>query len=188
MFSLQGMYDWSINQCVAPRVGYNQFYRNQITVDGITYYDCSSFTFFAVWLGGGYDVGQLGFPNDLNLYHTRQANAWVVSSSERYLPLIGFTCYQMSEAYPEPGDIMIKIATHTEICYSREPFVTMGARNSHLDLADQVAVHSSDMGYWDRFWRYGDTPPEPRPPVPPTPHEKSKIWFMLKPYWKYGFR
>ena len=94
----------------------------------------------------------------------------------------------MSEAYPEPGDIRIKIATHTEICYSREPCVTMGARNSHLDLVDQVAVHSSDMGYWDRFWRYGDTPPEPRPPVPPTPHEKSKIWFMLKPYWKYGIR
>ena len=44
-------YSWMIETCNAPRVGYSQAYRNQQTVGGITYYDCSSSINYALLAG-----------------------------------------------------------------------------------------------------------------------------------------
>ena len=52
MPSIQTAYNWAIEVCSAPNVGYSQQYRNQRTVNGITYYDCSSFIWYALIAGG----------------------------------------------------------------------------------------------------------------------------------------
>lgn len=44
-------YSWAIETCNAPNVGYSNAYRNQQTVGGITYYDCSSFINYALLAG-----------------------------------------------------------------------------------------------------------------------------------------
>ena len=51
-------YQWAINTCNAPNVGYSQQYRYQKTVNGITYYDCSTFV--------GYAVIEAGFPLNID--------------------------------------------------------------------------------------------------------------------------
>ena len=45
-------YSWAVQTCNAPNVGYSQRYRNQQTINGITYYDCSSFINYALIMGG----------------------------------------------------------------------------------------------------------------------------------------
>lgn len=42
MPSIQQAYNWAVETCANENVGYSQEYRNQQTVKGITYYDCSS--------------------------------------------------------------------------------------------------------------------------------------------------
>lgn len=51
MANIQLSYNWAIETCVKPNVGYSQQYRNQRTVNGITYYDCSSFVWYALIAG-----------------------------------------------------------------------------------------------------------------------------------------
>jgi hypothetical protein len=36
MASIQTAYEWAIEKCNAPNIGYSQAYRNQRTVNGIT--------------------------------------------------------------------------------------------------------------------------------------------------------
>ena len=55
MPSIQSAYNWSIETCAKENVGYSQTYRNQRTVNGITYYDCSSFIWYAL-IAGGWDL------------------------------------------------------------------------------------------------------------------------------------
>ena len=56
MASIQTAYEWAIEKCNAPNIGYSQANRMEKTVNGITYYDCSSFIWFAL-KAGGFDVG-----------------------------------------------------------------------------------------------------------------------------------
>lgn len=51
---------WWIEKCNAPNVGYDQNFRNEQTINGITYYDCSSF----VWYG----LGHAGFEINLSAW------------------------------------------------------------------------------------------------------------------------
>ena len=55
MANIQVAYNWAIEVCNKPNVGYSQQYRNQRTVNGITYYDCSSFIWYAL-IAGGWDL------------------------------------------------------------------------------------------------------------------------------------
>lgn len=190
MLDQQAMFNWSVEWCNKDKVGYDQDYRNQQVHDGVTYYDCSSFLFFACWLGGGYDMSLIGYSTDLNKYHNGEANAWVVHTMEEDLPTLGYTRYNMDEGTPQPGDIMVKTWEHTEICYSTSPFKTMGARSRHHPLDEQVAIHYSELSYWDGFWRLGGEPPTPPGPgpVPPSERKKMPLWMMIKPYRKYGIQ
>ena len=52
MGDINKAYTWAMQTCNAPDVGYSQTYRNQQTVNGITYYDCSSFINYALHAGG----------------------------------------------------------------------------------------------------------------------------------------
>ena len=158
MYSRQGAFDWAVQMCNAPDVGYSQRYRNYKTVDGITYFDCSSFMFFALWLGGGLDVGSLGFSTTLSDYQNGLANAWVVATMVNYLRQLGWQQISMSDtSLWLPGDILVKTRTHTEMINSMNPMQSMGARNSSLPLADQVAIHSFSTGYYDQIWRDPET-------------------------------
>ena len=51
MPDINAAYTWAVNCCNLPNVGYNNDYRNQRTVNGITYYDCSSFINYALLFG-----------------------------------------------------------------------------------------------------------------------------------------
>lgn len=50
--NIQAAYNWAVETCAKPNVGYSQQFRNEVTVNGITYYDCSSFVWFALKAGG----------------------------------------------------------------------------------------------------------------------------------------
>ena len=179
-FSIQGMYDWSVRECSRTDVAYSQTYRNQQTVNGITYYDCSSFVFFAMWLGGGLDVGALGFSTDINKYHNGQANAWVVTSMVNvYLPQVsGFEFYDAANTSWQAGDILAKTNVererrHTEICYL-PPTRTMGAHNP----ANGVSINSYETGYnyYNILIRYTGSPG----PTPPGPTLPMPIWLIKR--------
>ena len=181
-FSIQGMYDWSVRECSRTDVAYSQSYRNQQTVNGITYYDCSSFVFFAMWLGGGLDVGALGFSTDINKYHNGDANAWVVTSMvNTYLPQVaGFEFYDASNTSWQAGDILAKTNVirerrHTEICYAT-PTRTMGAHNT----ANGVSINNYETGYnyYNVLIRYTGAPG----PTPPGPSQGVPIWLLKRAY------
>lgn len=180
-FDLQAAYNWAVTECQRSDVAYSQSYRNQQTVNGITYYDCSSFIFFALWLGGGLDVGALGFSTDINDYHQGRANAWVVTSMvNTYLPQVqGFEFYDAANTAWQAGDILAKTNVprerrHTEMCYA-PPTRTMGAHNT----TDGVSINSGETGYnyYNVLIRYTGSP---TPPTPPGPSQPVPIWLIKR--------
>ena len=207
-FSLLGMYQWAIAWCNRENVEYWQSpsRRNMREIDGITYFDCSSFVFFAVWLGGGYDIGELGYPTDLEGYKTKEGadgyNAWTTGTMPYKLPKIGFTRYNPATAVWQPGDILVWHNSrtgegHTEICY-KTPRVTMGAHGrKDRKPEDMVSINTwnTSADYYEDLWRYTGTPhdvpvqppwidgPGGDPGVSPN-QRKSKFWIYMKPYWK----
>ena len=185
MFNLQGMYDWAVAMCNAPNVGYSQLYRNYMTVNGITYFDCSSFVFFAMWLGGGLDVGALGYSTNLSDYKNGLANAWAVSGEAYALNLLGWQQVNVAQQYWEPGDILVRTRAHTEIVYSVSPYMSMGAHtdyDSHgnpVPLADQVSIVSASSN-WDQVWRDPNSPVPPVPPPFPRIHGPMPGWLLKR--------
>ena len=156
MPEIDASYSWSINTCNAPNVGYSQNYRNQQTINGITYYDCSSFIWYAL-KAGGFNVesaylSALGYPYSGNAITTSNERAWLTE--------LGFTEVDIRNAWYS-GDILWR-AGHTEMVY-RNGFgqgVTMGAHTSNAPLAQQVSINTtvSDYTKWTSIWRYGNTP------------------------------
>lgn len=150
MPSINGAYTWAVNCCNLPNVGYSQAYRNQQTVNGITYYDCSSFINYALLAGGWSTPGYA--PN---------SNAFTTYDMEGVLQQLGFT--RVTDSIIKPGDIGVS-DTHTEMCYKggTGKAVFMGAHGRNgIALVNQVSIGSSsgDPNYertFPRIWRYGD--------------------------------
>ena len=143
-------YSWAIQTCNAPNVGYSQSYRNQQTVGGITYYDCSSFINYAL-LAGGFETPSYA-PNN---------NAFTTYSEAFELLRLGFTEVDASGEYLA-GDIGLS-SGHTEMCYrgGSGKGVFMGAHTGNAPLANQVSIGSSggNPDYersFPRLFRYGD--------------------------------
>lgn len=143
-------YSWAINTCNAPNVGYSQTYRNQRTVNGITYYDCSSFINYAL-LAGGFETPSYA-PN---------SNAFTTYSEATELLRLGFTEVDATGEYLA-GDIGLS-SGHTEMCYrgGSGKGVFMGAHTDNATLANQVSIGSSggNPDYersFPRLFRYGD--------------------------------
>lgn len=193
-FNLQGMFNWAVQWCNRANVAYDQSYRTMQVrpSDGCTCFDCSSFTFFALWLGGGFDFSPYGYSTDINDYTAipRRENAWIVNTNMyNILEAAGWNRFVFDANTVEPGDLLIVDDDshdhyHTEICYSVNPLVIMGARNPNIALDDQVAIHTS-YEYWQFGFRWGDVPPTPPGPVPPSDRRKMPLMYYLKPYWKY---
>lgn len=152
MPSINKAYTWAINTCNAPKVGYSQNYRNQRTVNGITYYDCSSFINYAL-LAGGFSTPSYA-PNH---------NAFTTYSMGAQLIALGFTELTVGSSFVwQAGDIGLS-GGHTEMCYQggTGTAIFMGAHTSNASLANQVSIGSSggNATYKRTFpkcYRYGD--------------------------------
>lgn len=142
-------YTWAIQTCNAPKIGYSQTYRNQQTVGGVTYYDCSSFINYAL-LAGGFTTPS----------YAPKHNAFTTYTMPGELIRLGFTEVDASGQIL-PGDVGLS-STHTEMCYSGGvgEAVFMGAHTANAPLANQVSIGSSggDPTYkrsFPRLFRYG---------------------------------
>lgn len=145
--NIQAAYNWAVETCNNPNVGYSMTYRNQQTVNGITYYDCSSFIWFAL-KAGGFDVVAA---------HGGQEWPFTTYDMTSVLDTLGFDRVPVNSEW-KPGDILIRnnsYGHHTEMVYSGRR--TMGAHGSRYPLADQVSIYSGDSNpsTWDTCHRYG---------------------------------
>lgn len=142
MPNLNLSYQWLVNTCNAPNIGYSQAYRRGETVGGITYYDCSSIISEALTQGGFFAV-----------------NPWFTTATMRSTLLsLGFILLPINSAW-QSGDILWKTG-HTEMCYSGleagQGGYTMGAHQSGVPLADQVSIMTvpTDPSYYEELYRY----------------------------------
>lgn len=143
-------YSWAIDTCNKPRVAYSQAYRNQQTINGITYYDCSSFINYAL-LAGGFET-----PN-----YASKHNAFTTATMASELIRLGFTEVDAKGTYLA-GDIGLS-SGHTEMCYKggNGKGVFMGAHTSKALQENEVSIGSSsgNASYersFSRLFRYGD--------------------------------
>lgn len=133
-------YQWAINTCNAPNVGYSMAYRYQQTVNGITYYDCSSFIWYALKDGG--------FPLTGSAFTTRSMIPILLD--------LGFTQVNVFSEW-KPGNILWRQG-HTEMVYEggQGQGRTMGAHTDDYPLADQVSIypHLSSGADWSLMFQY----------------------------------
>lgn len=136
-------YSWAIQTCNAPNVGYSQRYRNQQTINGITYYDCSSFINYALIMGGFVTPA-----------YAPTKNAFTTSTEISELLRLGFVEVDASGEYMA-GDIGWNLG-HTEMCYSGGigSGRFMGAHTDNLPLAEQVSISTFTTSF-TRLFRYG---------------------------------
>lgn len=185
MPSIQAAYDWEVYQCTQnnQNLGYSMDYRNQQTINGITYYDCSSFQWYGL-LNGGFDV--------VNAYRTAtgwnySGNAITTSYMGAFLEALGFVQVSLNGEW-KPGDILLRTAPtynpgHTEMVYEGGTGTgrTMGAHDDSYPAGQQVNVNSwwSNASSYMYLYRYGATPPTPPGPGPgPTPGSRRKMPLM----------
>ena len=142
MPNLNISYQWLVNACNAPNIGYSQAYRRGETVGGITYYDCSSIISEALTQGGFF-----------------QKNPWFTTATMRATLIgLGFVLMPVNTAWMS-GDILWKTG-HTEMCYTGgtagQGGVTMGAHTNEVPLADQVSINSgaTSPSYYEELYRY----------------------------------
>ncbi len=129
MPSIDNSYVWAVNTCNAPNIGYSQEYRDQETVNGITYYDCSSFIWYALKAGG--------FP--------LTGSPFITGTMINVLTSLGFTEYPIHTTAWLPGDICWRDG-HTEMVFQGAGIgdgYTMGAHSARLPLADQVSISTT---------------------------------------------
>lgn len=141
--NLSTAYQWLINACKSPSIGYSQAYRRGQTVYGITYYDCSSIISEACY--------QAKFTDK---------NPWFTTyTMGAYLEQWGFEHYDSNIPWL-PGDILVINSTrqHTEMVYKAESSggVTMGAHSSQVPLADQVSINDyvTSPDYYTDLYRF----------------------------------
>lgn len=156
MPDINASYRWAVATCNDPNVGYPDLathpeWRNQVTVDGITYYDCSSFIWYAL-IAGGFDC-----------VTAHGGNTWpfVTSEMDTVLHNLGFTEVPLTGEIL-PGDIGVhnrgSAGGHTEMCYrgGTAQGIFMGAHGHWRPLADQVSINAS-ITYgtnWEKIYRY----------------------------------
>ena len=141
---LDRAYQWAINTCNAPNVGYSQTYRNQQTVNGITYYDCSSFVWYALQNGGFENIGSYAFTT-YSLQDILPAAGWNVLSAYDEVWLPGDILLGKWDTITLANGTTITDYQHVEMCYQGtanpgEGYL-MGAHGaSGRVLADQVSI------------------------------------------------
>ena len=145
MGSIDIAYNWMIQTCNTPNIGYSQAYRQGQTINGITYYDCSSIISKSLTVGGFYEN-----------------NPWFTTNTMvNDLRNLGFNVYPTSIEWVA-GDILLNVTQgHTEMCYSGNGAngggVTMGAHTDTLPLSEQVSINTyvTSPDYYEYVLRYG---------------------------------
>ena len=138
---------WAVAKCNDPNVGYSQTYRDQQTVNGITYYDCSSFIWYAL-IAGGFDCV------------TAYGSTWPFTTDYMGSVLLALGFQTVSKTGElKPGDVCVRYG-HTEMVYEggNGTARTMGAHSSQYPLAKQVSINDywTSGSSWDTIYRYGD--------------------------------
>lgn len=169
---------WAAERCNAPNVGYSQDYRNQQTVNGVTYYDCSSFMNYALLAGGWETPGYA--PN---------SNAFTTWTEADVLTSLGFK--EVTDGSLKVGDIGFTHHTsgdevqHTEMIYQAEGNRArwMGAHSPFVPLADQVSISDNWVTgkRFDHLYRYEEDSPQPEPPTPTPKRKRMKAWMYVFP-------
>lgn len=146
MPDLNRFYTWCVQTCNAPDVGYSMDYRAAQTIGGITYYDCSSFVYYAMIAGGWTDLP--GWP-----FTTYDMIPYLLRGGWHEVPSNGTIL---------AGDIGWN-QEHVEVAYSRGEngvAVFMGAHDDIYPLADQVSIGVAGNPQiprsFDRIFRYGE--------------------------------
>lgn len=154
MADLNKAYTWAVNTCNADNIGYSQNYRNQKTVNGITYYDCSSFIWYAL-KAGGFDV-TTAYQTAMGFAYTD--NAITTAYEKTWLEALDFSAVDINGEW-KAGDVLWR-SGHTEMVYTggTASGVTMGAHSANVTLANQVSINSSPStaSSWTSLYRYGD--------------------------------
>lgn len=142
-------YNWMIEECNKPNVGYSQAYRNQKTVEGVTYYDCSSMIWYAL-LEGGFDVTRAYKTATGSTY---SGNAIVTATERDWLKALGFSELYAPLADWQAGDILWR-SGHTEMVFEGQR--TMGAHTSTVSLDQQVSINANATAKsaWSYLYRY----------------------------------
>lgn len=148
MPSLQLAYQYVIDACNYPYVGYNMNWPERTTIDlnvtYRTYCDCSSLMSKALTVGGYFNN-----------------NPWFSTSNEiHYLQEAGWVQQPLSGVW-QPGDILHHYGSpgHTEMVYTggNAGGVTMGAHSSRYDFPRQVSINdypsSASGSNWTSLWR-----------------------------------
>lgn len=152
MASLLTAINWAITTCNRNDVGYSQTYRNERKVNGITYYDCSSFIWYAL-KSGQFDVESAYRIATGNNYN---GNAITTYYERAWLQALGFTQENIQGEWKQ-GDILWR-SGHTEMVYSGGigQGITMGAHSSNYSLPNQVSINSNPSTYnnWTTLYRY----------------------------------
>lgn len=186
--SLSGFINWCINKCNEPDVGYSNQYRNQQTVNGITYYDCSSFVWYGLVEGGLFDLEsvqaadpawqQSGFPDNYPFF-TQYMDA--ILSALGWVEVDRNGELKQGDIGVTPGDAY-GVGGHTEVVFQggNGEAVFMGAHNDTYPLDKQVSISDfvSPGNRFEKIWRYPyDTPVTP--PSGSFPTGKMPLWMML---------
>ena len=126
--------NWWIEKCNDPNVGYHMDYREEQTVNGITYYDCSSFVYYGLLHSG---------------FQLTPGGAFTTWSMGTVLKNLGFKELLVgSDGYEyHVGDILVTNSGghhHTEIVHDVENGGhTMGAHGrDNRALPDQVSINT----------------------------------------------
>lgn len=171
MADLLASYNWAVDECNKPDVGYSQTYRNQQTVNGITYYDCSSFLWYALRAGGfdvtgAYEIA-MGFPYSGNAITTQYEHEWLLALGFQEVPVTGIW---------KPGNTLWRTG-HSEMVYEggEGEGRTMGAHDDERPLAEQVSINDwvSSASSWEKMYEYNGG-------VVPTKPRKMPIIFYLR--------
>ena len=148
MPDINAAYRWCIDQCNNPNVGYWMDHRYQETIDGITYYDCSSFMWYSLVDGGGFVLPSPAFTTSGMLRVLTDAGFNIITG-----PGAGTICY--------PGDILWhnhgEANGHTEMVFAGGTGTarTMGAHGRNgIPLQNQVSINAGYVPFSDVGWEY----------------------------------
>lgn len=124
--------NWWIEKCNDPHVGYHMDYREEQTINGITYYDCSSFVYYGLLHSG---------------FQLTPGGAFTTWSMGTVLKNLGFKELLISGGFDyHVGDILVTNSGHhhTEIVHDVENGGhTMGAHGrDNRALPDQVSINT----------------------------------------------
>lgn len=162
MPSLQKAFTWAENKCEEPNVGYSQAHRRGEVVNGIQYYDCSSFIYSALVAGDFVFAPQYQWFWTGNQTQAMKSVGWTEhvfqdGDISNFTLRNGDVLIRGAGRSDVPGDVSTDEG-HTEMVWDAANGYTMGAHSSLLPLDDQVSKHRIDQrrNKWYFVMRYGE--------------------------------